>query len=251
MRARISLACVLVFFSSAAVYADGYVAPKAPVVLTATNWTGFYAGLNAGYAWGDDPNAFYNPPGFPFTLVGPAYSAIGSGSLNWNGFAGGGQAGYNLQLGTVVWGVEADFDALELSSSFTHVGTPPGNVQLTSTASASTDWVATFRGRVGLTEGNLLVYVTGGFAISQIKFNQANTYAGLGTESFASSSTETGWTAGAGAEYALNRNWAIRGEYLRIEFDDVGGTAPFFGLHTHSLGDLDTNLVRGGVNYRF
>ena len=53
------------------------------------NWTGFYAGLNLGYQWGSVSNFSGNP----------------------SGIAGGGQIGYNWQVGQFVFGAETDIQA--------------------------------------------------------------------------------------------------------------------------------------------
>src|SRR6478672_7010150 len=61
----------------------------APPPVTVYNWSGFYAGLNLGYQWGHVTN----------TGIDPA------------GIAGGGQLGYNWQMGQFVFGVETDIQA--------------------------------------------------------------------------------------------------------------------------------------------
>lgn len=64
------------------------------------------------------------------------------------------------------------------------------------------------------------------------------------------SSTQIGWTAGAGVEYGLARNWSAKLEYLHVNlgrFDcglSCGPAAP------DNVGFHD-NLVRGGINFRF
>jgi outer membrane immunogenic protein len=91
---RMSAALVAFAASSSAMAADPRVkAPPAPppVVAPAYNWTGFYVGGHAGWAWTDttstDPRANQN--------------------LISNNGIGGGQVGYNWQIGTWVLGVEA------------------------------------------------------------------------------------------------------------------------------------------------
>lgn len=88
------------------------------------SWTGFYLGVNAGYAWGEadartssdcPATGYYCQPGFDAN--GPAISALGSGSLDPSGFTGGLQAGYNVQSGQLVFGGELDVNAFRLSAS--------------------------------------------------------------------------------------------------------------------------------------
>jgi outer membrane immunogenic protein len=220
----------------------------------ANTWTGFYIGANAGYGR-NKSDITYNPPGLPFTGVAPAYSAIGSGGIDSQGFIGGGQAGYNYQFGRIVLGAEVDIDAFNHTGSFNKTGQPAGNVPLNSVASVETDWLATLRGRVGLAFGSVLFYGTGGAAATDLKFKQSNTYQGngIGTESFSLDGTRWGWTAGGGIEYLITPKWSFKAEYLHADFGKVSGGTDFTTggttqLHSHSV-SLETDIVRAGVNY--
>src|SRR5258708_5620649 len=70
------------------------------------SWTGFYLGAHVGGTWGDvdvkDPNGGVNPGPFPFSA---------------DGVFGGGTAGYNVQTGNLVFGIEGDIGYLGLSGS--------------------------------------------------------------------------------------------------------------------------------------
>ena len=77
-------------------------APPAPVIY---NWTGFYAGGNVGYSWGNANNS-YNEPAFG-TVTGLPTSFSSTERLN--GVIGGVQAGYNWQANVnTVLGFETD-----------------------------------------------------------------------------------------------------------------------------------------------
>ncbi|MGA9201977.1 MAG: outer membrane beta-barrel protein, partial [Pseudolabrys sp.] len=102
-------------------------------------------------------------------------------------------------------------------------------------------WVGTTRARVGYAFNRWLPYVTGGVAYGNIQAVQPT-----GT----STSTNVGWTAGAGVEVGINRNWSAKVEYLHIDL----GTATFMGAAsgTSTLAVPVTNeLVRAGVNYHW
>src|SRR3954462_6821265 len=73
-------------------------------VVSYYNWTGFYAGINGGYMWGKSE------------FSGP----LGSGSISPNGWLAGGTIGFNYQTGSWVWGLEGDYDWVDLN------GTSPG-----------------------------------------------------------------------------------------------------------------------------
>src|ERR1700761_6208790 len=76
---------------------------KAPVFVDpGYNWTGFYVGGSLGYSWGrsNDTSTFTNGAG---TLLSTSV-----GGSNLDGVVGGGQAGYNWQMQSWVWGLEGD-----------------------------------------------------------------------------------------------------------------------------------------------
>jgi outer membrane immunogenic protein len=82
-------------------------------------------------------------------------------------------------------------------------------------------------------------------------------FGGGGTGSWGTSATKAGWTVGAGAEYALNRNWSVRAEYLYVHFDAItaSGVIPdstgAYGSAISTSTDLSAHIARAGVNYKF
>src|ERR1700722_3753788 len=86
-------------------------------------WEGLYLGANAGYAWGSGSNLNPGASGVQtgVFLDGPAQLAaqvagLAPLGLSTKGSLGGGQIGYNWQAGTIVWGIETDFDGAHVSS---------------------------------------------------------------------------------------------------------------------------------------
>src|SRR3712207_5140617 len=75
-------------------------APPAPIIAAAPvfTWTGFYVGVNAGWGWRDDDDetVVLTGPGIPGGLVG----TLNFGNGNDGNFLGGGQIGYNYQIGS-------------------------------------------------------------------------------------------------------------------------------------------------------
>jgi outer membrane immunogenic protein len=194
---------------------------KAPVVvpLTAYDWTGFYVGINGGGAWGR--SSFDGVTGT-------------AGKFDTSGWVAGGTAGYNLQYGRAVFGVEGDIDWSNINGSATCVGG-------LASCQVQNDWLATARGRLGFAFDRFLPFVTGGLAAGDIKANVP----GFGS----ASATNAGWTAGGGLEVALGRNWSAKAEYLHVDLGSLNcGTAC---TGTPSSVDFTTNLVRGGVNFKF
>src|ERR1017187_7517219 len=184
---------------------------KAPPELP-FSWTGFYAGINGGYAWGQS------------SWSDPAVGAD-SGKLNTSG---------------VVLGIETDGDWMGIKGSTAGTG---GVCAIDGGGQCQTQqsWLGTTRARVGYAFDRWLPYVTGGVAYGNIQAVQPT-----GT----STNTNVGWTAGAGLEYSIDRNWSAKVEYLHIDL----GTATFMGAAsgTSTLTVPVTNeLVRVGVNYHF
>ncbi len=209
---------------------------KAPVAVPMIyNWTGFYIGGHIGGAWNDKE----------WTGTSPA--AIGTGfssSSDVSGFLGGGQVGVNWQSGMWVFGVEGDFswtDANGCTAFNTGVLAGCTNV----------NWYATVTGRVGVAFDRSLLYVKGGAAfVDEDHFIQTNP-GGVAVTS-TTGNTRSGWTVGAGLEYAFWDNWSAKLEYNFMDFGSdnhtftavTGGTANF---------DVDqqVHVVKFGVNYRF
>ncbi len=238
---------------------------EAPVVdVPVISWTGGYIGLNAGYSWGDlDQTATIDP----FNLLGLATFDGFSGSYgsDLDGFSGGAQAGYNWQSGGFVFGLEADIQVASIDTTVSgtetlEINTIGGPVDLATSVSTTTkiDWFGTARLRAGfLPTERLLVYGTGGFAYGHTKSTSTISAVALGgfvdlNDSSSTSSTRTGWTAGAGAEYAIDANWSLKGEYL---YTDLGDEQVFNydedGIVVGLSNDIDFHTVRIGLNYRF
>jgi outer membrane immunogenic protein len=55
------------------------------------SWTGFYVGVNAGYAWGDDSRSLALDPAYPITAPTRAgLLGLGNSDVSLDGFTGGG-----------------------------------------------------------------------------------------------------------------------------------------------------------------
>ncbi len=218
----LAAACAALAAPQSAVAADLsvaplYKAPPPPQIAQVYNWTGFYLGVNGGGGWGHswwDANAT---------------------GINTSGGLAGGTAGYNWQFSNTVLGLEADIDWANLKGTTTSTLCPNG-------CSTSDSWLSTVRGRAGYAFGNVLPYVTGGLAVGDIKAT---------TPGFAgASSTNAGWTIGAGLEVALPGNWSAKAEYLHVDLGRFNcglncGVTPTDNVSMHD------NVVRAGVNYRF
>jgi outer membrane immunogenic protein len=207
-----------VIMSSAAGAAD---IPRKAVPYTspvyAPVWSGFYAGVNAGYGWGTISN--------------------GGISDTMKGFVGGAQLGYNWQISSFVLGVEGDFQgSLQKFSQSATIG------GVTVTADEKIPYFGTARARVGYAFDNFLVYATGGAA--WLNFKASLSALGL---TVSSETTKMGWTAGGGIEWMFLPRWSVKAEYLYMD----AGTATLTIAGVDASGKLKDQVARVGINYHF
>jgi outer membrane immunogenic protein len=259
MNRLLLIASILALGSAGASAAD--LAPrtytKAPVVEAAYNWSGWYAGANAGYSWSDSTgslNAFTPDLAVPVAGGGtPAFL-----NTKHEGGFGGGQVGYNWQVGRWLVGLEADVDGADIGR--TSLVSFPGSVALDPTNSTGRDhidWFGTFRGRVGVTANNVLFYGTGGLAFGGTHSTATNVDALIlrnGNFTGSTSDTRLGWAAGAGIEWGLARNWTLKAEYLHVDLGSTNVTLTdpnFPGIASVYRFNHQFDTVRLGVNYLF
>ena len=190
------------------------------------NWTGFYIGGNIG---GGFANSSWSDP-----------FGLGTNNFNKNGFIGGGQIGYNAQYNWLVVGVEGDFDWAGLKAS--------GTDSFGNSINTDTQWTSTATGRIGAAFDRLLVYGKGGVAFARDRSSLTDVFGGTASMS----QTRTGWTAGAGLEYALDRNWSAKIEYDYLGFGNqtLSLATPTFPAYATNA-SLNVQEVKAGINYRF
>jgi len=203
------------------------VVTQEPVAST-YNWTGLYLGAQAGYEWARTSYTFSN--------------GVPNGSFTPSGFVGGVYVGYNYQLDTpLVVGVEGDIEYADVKDSFNN---PFGG---SSAGSADLRWQGSVRARVGYAFDRFLPYVTGGVAFGNFRFEGGPDPATLQSWT----KTKTGWTIGAGVEYAFADKWSARVEYRYTDFGTASGNlAPSFPFVSETMKVRD-HAVRVGVSYKF
>lgn len=268
--------------------------PPPPVI----DWNGFYLGGLIGGRWGNSDWKTTCPglgllggscSGFPAVDTAPAASAVlllstftNPAHFDLSAAEGGGLIGWNFQSGRWVFGPEGDFAWGNASRTLPGIpgqAIPPMLLPAdfgTNTSNVRQSWDASARLRAGwLFTPNLLGFVTGGFAVTDARASftcgvlfpvglcGAGPYFGR-TSSY--SSTLTGFTVGAGAEYAVSSNWLIRlqyrySDYGSISFNNV--VTPLLLVTTNAINgigvqetnstkvSLQTHEVQAALVYKF
>lgn len=220
------------FLSAPAFAADmpvkGPVYKAAPAPLF--NWTGFYVGATAGYAWGDPE--LKDSEGRHLTV------RVEDGTF-------GGVAGYNFQAGNIVYGIEADLQNGP-NGSRRGVSNLVGAFAIacgSGPCSIDNEYFGTVRARLGVAANQWLVFGTGGWAYGRVK-------AGIKNSTNQGSDDASGWAAGGGVEYAFAPNWTFKIEYLHVDLGKTdAGVPPVVG--TDFFADNKFDVVRAGLNFKF
>ncbi len=227
------------------------------------NWTGFYVGATAGYAWGtaNKSTSFQNDWLTDGTTDNVFLAPYANNNLTPTGFVGGAQAGYNYEIKRWVLGAAADYDYFGLSadSSSGLIENTVSTNTYTLTSAFNTNWLVTLRPRLGYSVGSFLPYITGGLAIANQKYSQNIRQWNVAyNENGSLSTTSCGWTIGAGTEYAWHEHWRATLEYLYVDLPSVSVTSQGALLDgtvvnynsSHTV-QLDANIIRAGLVYSF
>lgn len=220
---------------------------------SAFDWSGFYVGVNGGYAGNNFTHPFLVEDGGSGTDL-----IDGSLDISAGGFVGGVQAGANMQMDGFVIGVEGDVQGSTVDGRISVGGTDlvgiigaPGDT-LDADAGTKLDYFGTLRARGGVTFDRALIYGTGGLA-----YGRTSSSVGLdinGTSVFEASSEDDRWgyAVGTGIEYALTDNLTFKTEYL---YTDLGSaellSEDLFGTTITLDSEVAFHAVRAGVNFQF
>ena len=140
----------------------------------------------------------------------------------------GGQVGYNLQMGGLVTGLEADISMNGLGKGAKRTGG----------TSADMRYVSTLKARAGFAFDRFLVYGLGGVAYGSLKASD-----GLVSKE----KSKVGYVVGAGAEYGITDNLSAKLEYNYVSL----GKQNFKFANGRTRVGVNEHLVKAGLNYRF
>jgi outer membrane immunogenic protein len=232
-------------------------AKAADVAVAPSDWSGFYAGIHAGFATGFNSSleTLASEEGFitgsDISVASTQPSLLGVSDIDRSNndhqsFLAGINAGYNLQHGAIVFGVEADLSAMsggteDLTSS-SSIASPMdvaafddlvnggsyGYMKTVANGEFGLSNLVTLRARLGYDiDGTWLPFITGGLAWGQVSTEGSVNYSGDSdgrggfneTFRFGDKSWEMGWTLGGGVNYRVAENAFIGVTYL---YTDLG-----------------------------
>ena len=266
------------------------IAKETPVtpISTERNWSGVYAGINAGYGANTNNQRTVSYDGLntnpPFTPP-PLYSSIND-DVYFSGALAGLQLGYNeVFKNNLMLGIETDANWTNIydlnraynSSYFNYIPNYSNTI-------GNTTWLAnqqvnygygysqttlqalgTTRFRFGYVLNNFMPYVTGGIAYGLINnkrdltnaFAMPVPYSSMGYPNYYYDATKNlsteigvGWSAGAGFEYMLENNWSAKLEYMYTAIGSLNWER--WSSHTYAIDSYDNfgiHQARVGLNY--
>jgi outer membrane immunogenic protein len=205
------------------------------------DWSGFYIGANGGYGWARQC--------LDITQLG-LVNVFAEGCNDKGGGIVGGQIGYRWQAGTWVFGLEAQGDWANLRTERVFVNTPLLNA--TNTWRTSIDGLGLFTGQVGYAWNATLLYVKGGAAVANQRFDIFNTLTGIGLGQ--AERTRWGGVVGVGLEYGFAPNWTagIEYDYLFRESESrtfLTPNLPVASITANTRSDI--SMVTGRISYKF
>jgi len=224
----------------------------------AFTWAGAYVGMNFGGGVplhvGERLQAVggFATPAFDLYPVGRERAGVSFGA----------QAGYNWQIGRLVYGVETDFGFLDGRGGRGGVFPAPATYAPLGVRAYSLDYApsakffGSFRARAGVAIDRALFYATAGVAVGGARGPATLALVGGGfSDPFTadhSQSSRMKYVLGGGLEYAFADNWSARLEYFFLNqslnthlFDNGGGFR--FVSRTRN----ENHVLRLGLNYMF
>jgi outer membrane immunogenic protein len=221
-------------FSLATAHSAAAAPPMVPAVY---DWSGIYAGVNAG--WGKSRSC-WDYTLFPFNLSEGCHDAAGG--------VFGGQIGFRFQYNAIVFGVEAQGDWADIRGSNVSDFIPIFTNQ------SRVNNFGMLTGQIGYAFNNLLIYAKGGFAATRTSYNVVTTIGGV-PAGLTPDQTRHGSVLGGGVEYGFAPNWSIAVEYAHLfmpdkvsDFADASGLPFPFGQDRISQ---DVDLVTFRLNFHW
>jgi outer membrane immunogenic protein len=206
-----------------------------PIAAPVFDWTGGYIGGQIGYGWG-------RATAGTTTFFNDTFGIDEAGSIPGFDFATSGL------IGGFEAGVVGDVSAARIRGTYT-------DADLGFTVDSTINWLSTARVNLGLPFNNFLIYGTGGLAFGGVSNDLHDSYDGGSTIiNSTSSSTNLGWTIGAGVAAAISPHWVVKAEYLYVDLGSKGTSfnepSPGWPLITGST-STTASIGRVSLDYKF
>ncbi len=231
-----------------------------------TNWNEAYIGVNAGVDSATANMATtvnFSPTGYFAQSSTPAIGISGTMAPNLLTWLAGLMAGFNAQAGDLVLGIETDMSYMPINVTQSASNTYPccAPTGYTVTQNTTTDWVITFRPRIGVAFNDLLIYGTGGVAFTDMNYHEqfTDTFA-TAAESADIIRTQSGYTCGGGAELMMDKGMSLGVEGLYTNFgkaeansNNMTAFTPPIGFPSNPWGhsvNLDTVVIRASLRLK-
>jgi outer membrane immunogenic protein len=202
-----------------------------PLVEPISDWAGIYIGGSVGVAFGE------NNTTFPVTGTVPNPNPARFGDT----IIGGGHIGVQGQWSNWVLGVEANFLATDLKSSVACA-----NVAFS--CRGRVDEIFTIGPRAGMVFNSALIYVTGGYATGNVRYDTITL--ANGTLFDRSSVWHSGAFVGGGVDWKIPAtNWIIGANYNHVHLNASNDVAAPGGGTNRIRADID--IVQARLSYKF
>jgi outer membrane immunogenic protein len=204
-----------------------------PVASPVYDWSGFYVG---GYGGGGLGNHNYN------NANGPLLNTNFTVNYDSTGGIAGGEVGYNVQSGNIVFGVEA-------TGFWSGIKGSDATQQLGVIDQSNLRWGGALLARGGIAVDRLLLFFTGGWGFGNIV--HTSTAAGFPIDQY--TNKQSGLAAGGGIAYAITDNVIGKLEYRYYNlgrYDRPGNPLTPNGQLPYTV-DSSYSVVTVGLDFKF
>ena len=179
------------------------------------NWTGFYAGAEAGDIFND---VHVSAQQLGFTSPNEKCNT----SSTFASFSPGLQLGYIYQFPNSLISASIEANVLFNTNQRERLDCRcPDNPDVSDSFSFKNKMQSAIKGRVGRaynwSNSVVLPYITTGASFANVGL----TYKNEGGDDYSQTTTQTGWLIGAGIELAILQNWSLRAEYYYADYGNI------------------------------
>jgi outer membrane immunogenic protein len=252
---KLMISVVAVVAMSSAVYGGGKLVEKPyvpPIPVVTDDWSGPYIGLQAGYIVGNgDMDYTRKVLGDDIAVLDYDEVKLYAHDIKPKGFIGGIFLGYNkLQKNDLLLGVELALNYTNISKAKYISITDGSNVDTSDTVrfKLKQKGEIALYGRIGkVIDNSYMPYLLAGVSATKL-------YGGFvgGSQEYWDKKTMIGFTAGAGVEYKINKDWHARVQYRYTKYGDK--------KFSYSIGNnitlkpevsYNTHMIQIGISRKF